>query len=534
VNGLWLAAHGLAALWWLVLMAAAGAGASRSDRVGAMACALVALGLAVAACTVPIDPELVTVLHEGPESANIHQLTGLASHTGGSFEAVVLALGESPRLVAVLRLNLALGAVATMMLVVLGRVVLGGWPGALLFAAANAISALSIHLVLSELPSAMIGVYVVGGALALALHSGRTVWAAAAAGWVVLATAVVAGARPELAAIGVPVSVGAWLAVWKGDQEVGRLAHAALWPPRPWSGTRRALVGVVVVVSLLSPLVLPNLFRDQLGWAVQGLAVLHPSALTLPFSLAGVVNTALVILFVAGVVGAGRRSAAGVGLVVGTLILHRTYYAASHTSGFEMVRYMTYALPAVLVIALFGWRQLGDLAERLGSSAWRLPMLAALLLAWATPPVNGTLRGTRSPTTTSMLGLPGGWLLATAQQEEVRLLLEAVERWPECVFVAPVTTGGLGSERVEDWEFVVFGRGVADRVVSDLPVADCVLTYVGTDCALRGAQAVCEGHRRGPPLMERVVDTEPYNDPEEYGRVDRAVLAVYGTPLTAR
>src|SRR6185369_8501621 len=146
--------------------------------------------------------------------------------------------------------------------------------------------------------------------------------------------------------------------------------------------------------------------------------------------------------------------------------------------------------------------------------------------------------------------LPGvataGVFLARNQQTEVRYLLDLVDRYPRCVFVAKTARADFRSDTKSGYRWSAFGKLVpelrekddagasAEQMAGDLaPQSPCVLFYRSMDCDLVGLDD-CRRETDGKvPLEERVLENLPYSEIYEYGAHRPEIrLAVY--PVVVR
>jgi hypothetical protein len=214
---------------------------------------------------------------------------------------------------------------------------------------------------------------------------------------------------------------------------------------------------------------------------------------------------------------------------------------------FERFRYMTFLTPVALFLALFGFRELADWAQRRAWPPWWKRAAVALLLAsctvWQAAGPKEIFRRRQA--------LPGvatpGFLLSWNQQTEVRYLLDLVARFPECVFPARSAPTVWVADPRTRYRWLLFGGPV--RAFSEIadageplervaeraaPGAPCVLFYRSLDCNLLDADG-CEPQIQGRrPLEERLLENLPYNDVTEYGphraEVRLGVYPIVGGP----
>src|SRR5262249_41306163 len=154
--------------------------------------------------------------------------------------------------------------------------------------------------------------------------------------------------------------------------------------------------------------------------------------------------------------------------------------------------------PLVLVLALFGFRELSAWAERLAWPAW-WKRVAVLLLIATVPAWNPWPReffGRRQQ-------LPGvstpETFLARNQQTEARYLLDLIDRYARCVFVTKTPRADSAFDTRTGYRWSAFGSpvrrwrdtdtasGTVEQIAAELaPESRCVLFYRSMDCDLVG------------------------------------------------
>jgi hypothetical protein len=533
----WLAATAAAVVLTATVLAAWGRGrpAVRVHAILGVVCA--ALGgalvlLLVAPSDVPTG--WITVLQEGRSARNIRQLYGWGTHAGPGFAAFVEGVSRHgpATLPAVVRVNLALGVVNTIVLFVLAHSVLRSWWASVAFAAAYACNLNTIQAAFSETPAMLWTTHVWVACIAAAAVADRGAsrplrgLALACFAWVaVLATSI----RPEALLLAVPAVViglahvaGAEATLQRALWSVGRLLRTIVTGP--------LAVFLVASAALLALEFVP--IPADWRYPVAGLRPLNFAFLTFLQAITLFFPFAIVVLFVLGLVHGVRRWLTFFLLPISLLVVLKVYAAGSHGAFLDKFRYLTFVTPFVLFLALFGFRELSLWAERLAWPAW-WRRVAVLLLVATVPAWNPWQReffGRRQE-------LPGvattGAFLARNQQTEVRYLLDLVARYPRCVFVAKTPRADSASDPKKGYRWSAFGAGVPrlveredasgsagplDRVASDLaPDAPCVLFYRSKDCDLVGFEG-CGAETEGRvALEERVLENVPYSEIYEYG-----------------
>lgn len=495
------------------------------------ACALLGGGLVFLLVT-PADVPTgwITVLQEGRSARNIRQLYGLGTHAGAGFDALVgLVGGHGPTtLPAVVRVNLALFAVDTVVLFFLARHVLCSWWASLAFAAAYTCNLNTINAVFSETPAMLwtllvwlaptVAAVVADGAAAPRL---RRLAVACLGVLVVLAT----GVRTEALVLGIPALAIAVACVVEAEgrlqsglDNVGDRLRTIVAGPLP--------AFLAAATALLALEYLP--ITDAWRYPMAALRPLDFSFLTWLQAIALLFPFAIVVLFVLGLVHGVRRWFAFLLLPISLLVLLKVYASASHGAFLDKFRYLALVTPFVLLLGLFGFRELSSWAERLAWPAW-WKRLAVLLLVATVPawnPWQRELFGRRQELPGVTTAAP---FLARNQQTEVRYLLDLVARYPDCVFIAKTPRAESAADVRIGYRWLVFGgpvrrlvetegAGPAERIATELaPDAPCVLFYRSMDCDL-AEFGDCTAETSGRiALEERVLENLPYSEIYEYG-----------------
>ncbi len=543
----WLVANGVALVLLGVVLAA---WARVQPRVrpyalaAALAVILVAVGLFVLSSRAQVPTGWITVLMEGRSIRNVLQLYGLGTRAGDGFYHLVdwLSGHDVTTLRAVVHLNLCLAAINTTAFFFIATYVLRSWWASLLFALAYAFNLHTVHAAFSETPAMAWTTYFWLGCIAAAVvddDASNPLWLRRLALlWLALLVWLAAQLRAELLVLGVPaVAVG--------------MAKTLGWESRLRDMVRRTLqlvssivtarLSVFLFVSLaLASLELWPLGTDIVGWAVAGLRPLNFSFLNMPWML-GIslplpgtpcvfLPFGLIVLFVLGMVYGLRRWVPFCLLPISVVILLKVYAAASHGVFFERLRYLTFVAPVALFLALFGFRELCDWAQRWAWPSWWKRVSVLLLVVsctvWQAPGPGEIFRRAQQ--------LPGltraHFLLGWNQQTEVRYLLDLVDRYPSCVFLAKTVESTWAGDERRGYLWTAFGRslpryreapavgGSLERVAAELAAeAPCVLFYRSLDCDLVGTDG-CRAETEGRvALEEQVLENLPYSDIREYG-----------------
>lgn len=539
----WIAANGVTLA--LLVMLVGGWGRSRPDlrsrvAIGALCLLLVPVVFFLRPVTVPTGS--VTVLMEGPSIRNVQQLYGEAAHAGTGF----YLLGERlaghgvGTLRALVDLNAHLLFVNTVLFFLIAAAALESWVAAVVFAWGYASNLNTLHAAYSETPAMLWTTHfwlgcIAGGALGdrdAPAWLRRVAWSC-----LVMLTGLAALLRVELLVLSAPAVVLGAAAVLGWEAPVQRAA-------RRFGGwvlaLLRAPLGIFLLVCIpLAWLEFVSWSGTDASWIIAGLRPFNFSFLTLPGSLSVFLPFGFILLFLLGIVYTLRRWFSFLLLPVSLLVLFKIYGAAAHGVFFERFRYLTFLTPVVLFIGLFGFGQLADWARRWQWPAWWRRLTWVLLLAslhvWQAPGPKEFFRRRQT--------LPGVTtderLLGWNQQTEVRYLLDLIDRYPECVFLAK-TPGASSADTRSGSSWVVFGAPVPYRETADsgsdvqevvhmlAPRAQCVLFYRSLDCN-RADVDPCERETHGRvALEERVFENLPYSDISEYGAHRAEIrLAVY-------
>src|SRR5262249_27584318 len=133
------------------------------------------------------------------------------------------------------------------------------------------------------------------------------------------------------------------------------------------------------------------------------------------------------------------------GLALSLFLLVRADFAAENQY-FEMGRYLSYILPALCLLGLFGKGALEELGRRLPPN-WYRAVRVAYVIAWFTLPLPGLFEFYGRPDFHADGGL-SQFLLDRNTQREVRYLMSLTENNPRCVFVGRVVQDERGDPKV--------------------------------------------------------------------------------------
>lgn len=511
----------------------AGLRARAAPREG-LAMALAVLGGLVAfAAGLAMQPEIsrVGALHEGASITNLRHLAAIGAHTGPNFTGLVRDLGGGAADIRdLVRVNTAFVLAGLVLAVPALRAAAGSWPAAVLFTGLLGWNRLSWGAATSELPAALLGIYLLLGVLPLVVldDRARARPVTDALAWIVLAalTFLIGATRPEVAGFGLGALLVATARLAFGDAALAdRWRRLGAWAvsPRRWSAWQVVALGALVLIAWLEPPDAPTFGR--FGWFVHGLHPRGDHTFPLPLVLTSLVPAGVVVLGVVALVGAIRSPFRGFLAPVALLLVLRIYMVASHGVLFERNRYGAYIVVPLILVAALGWRELMGFARQRGWSSRPVALgIGVLLLIPPLDPAAGTLQADGRAAHTLD---PLGWPVRTEQQAEVQFLLAARERWPDCALVTRVTVSNGGLDRggpPHSWILLAERRLEPIADPEEAPYA-CVLVYRGLDCGLATSDG-CEG-LGGEALMEAVVAPTPYNDPEYGVYRDEIRLGVY-------
>ena len=489
-----------------------------------------ALVLALVAPT-DIPTGWITVLQEGRSIRNVRQLYGQGVHAGPGFDVLVERLsGHGPgTLPIVVRANLCLAVVDVVVLFFVASHALRSWWAGLAFAAAYACNPNTLQAAFSETPAMAWTLQVWLACIAAGVVSDRGLTLGLrrlALAWLAVLVVLAASLRPESLVLGIPaLAIGIGHVVDAEDPMQRAVRTAGRRLQTLLTGPRAVFLLVAAVLLGLEYVPVPENWR----YAIAALRPLNFAFLTWLQTIMLLFPFAIVVLFVLGVIHGVRRWFALFLLPISVLTLFKIYASGSHGAFLDKYRYLTFVTPLVLVVALFGFRELSYWAERRAWPRW-WKRLAVLLLVATIPAWNPWPReffGRRQ----ELPGVPTSEaFLARNQQTEVRYLLDLVARYPRCVFVTKTPLADFRSDTKTGSRWSAFGtpvphlrekedaRASVEQMAAELaPESPCVLFYRSMDCDLVGVDD-CRGETDGrTPLEERVLENLPYSEIYEYG-----------------
>jgi hypothetical protein len=499
----------------------------------------------VGARDIPI--EWITIIHEGLGYKSIEHLYTTAVHAGVNFAFVIptVATEPVPTLHDVVWLNLLLALVNAVLFLHLGLYVTTPvW--AVVWTLVLALNPATFQASFSELPTNLLGLYLLAGFIAWAtlidpMPQPRAVRLGA---WMLCAilTALVALTRVEVALIGVValalhaldmlMQPGTWPVVW---QRLYKMCER----PLAFLSEHPVVVAALCVVGLwLSQAGLPGGLVGRSESA--GLYPFNPSFLSLyvflPMLLLPIGVSIGVFL---GFVFATVRFRLFGGLALSLFILIRTYFAGQDQY-YETGRYFSFIFPALFLFGLFGKQQLDEMAAG-WSPNWSRIARIVFVMAWFTRPPPGAPDFYLRMQYTREAGFAQA-LLDFNTQREVRHLLAMTEANPQCIFVSRVIANF--NERPPEYAYVAFGlplpapirvreseTSLEEFVANYAGDASCVRLYYGGDCNITYTDH-CEQFIEGRRLIEeKRFWSRPYGNPNDYGYGEpEIVLATYAWP----
>ena len=371
----WLAANGVA-LVLLVVVILGWAGSQprvRQRAIVGTVCLVLAVSVLLVlfgAAQVPIG--WVTVLHEGRSLRNVQQLYGHGVHAGAGFSILfdLLTGGDVTTLRAVAHMNLCLAVLNTIMFFLLASYVLPSWWASIAFALAGMCNLSTLHAACSETPAMLWATHFWLGCICAAVidddaHATLRLRQLALFCLAML-VALAALLRSEFLVLGVPAVAVGVAKTFGWESGVRRAAWAAVRFARSIIAGPLSIFLLVVAV-LFGLQCLPRL--GSISYVIDAIAPLNFSFLLLPQKLGIFLPFGFIALFILGVVHAARRWFSFFLLPITLLVLFKMYAAAAQ-GNFEHFRYLTFLTPVVLFLALFGFRELSDWAERWAWPPW--------------------------------------------------------------------------------------------------------------------------------------------------------------------
>jgi hypothetical protein len=502
---------------------------------------------AIRASDIPVD--WITIVQEGLERKSIFHLYTRGVHAGANFAFVVsaAAAGTAPTLHDVVWLNLLLALVNAAIFLHVAAYITGSvWalPWTLVFA----LNPATFQASFSELPTNLLALYFLAAVIAWAVLNDPLPQPAAirkmAYGLGAVLTVLVGLTRFEVGLIGaVALALHAAHALLGADwwSAAGRRLRAAGERPLVFFADHPAAVAVLCVVGWgLSRAGLPGLVSRT---EVASIYPFNPAVFSLfAFLPMLLLPTGVTVATLFGFIHALAHFRRFGGLAVSLLMLVLADFAAENEYH-EMARYLSYILPAIFFLGLFGKAELDRMARR-WRPHWRRAARIGYVMAWFTLPLPGTLQFFARPE----YHVDGGFsqlLLDLNTQREVRHLVALTENNPQCVFVGRVVEDEYGDPMVAtQYAYVVFGAPVAqpflvpekevqleDVIARYASGASCVRLYYGGDCNLTFADG-CKQFIAGRRLVdEQRLWSRPYNNPLEMGYgAPEIVLATYAWP----
>lgn len=477
---------------------------------------------------IPIDA--ITPLQEGRSAKNVQQLYGTAAHAGANHRFLVHLFADGAiDLRDTVRMNLWLSGLNVLFFWVVAHHVLKQWWMALLLTGLLLSNPLAFHVALSGQSAAAIGLYLLMLVAAAGLLGRRKDVSAPAfvASFALIATVTVllGHTRLEIALFGLVALAAAWLRMRVGDEELLLLARAELRRISALILSRWFWVFAAVLLALwrLNPT------TASVRWAR---AMLHPfnlTFLTLPNQLLNLFfPLTFVFLFLLGLWHVTRNWQTFLLLPVSLIGLYKAFYSAA-CNDYELFRYLSYLFMPMAFTALFGCRESMYLAAKLRFDRhW--PRVAVVLLVFSQGAM--TLKGQHQH-----VFLKFGVSEATYQfpisrdlQKEVRFLLRAKEKYPQCLFVARVASKDRMERPGEElkYKYLLFGGGLPhamavpdaatlDEALSVAPPSSCAFLYRSLDCNFAHSNG-CEDVFQGRIATEELVFARShYNNVLERG-----------------
>lgn len=502
-----------------------------------------------------IPTHWVTPMQEGRTERSVLHLYGLGTHAGLNWYSIVPQLSASPAMDAydVVRMNLGLAALNTVLLAVALRAIVAHRLVAALLALAWAGSANRINVACSELPSELLTTYFLMALVPMAVFEfepapRRSVTAllsiANVACWAFLA----ALTREETLAIGGPAVLAMVLRTAAREEAIERhTAALGRWLRARWWVPLLALFVAAKVADLLADSVRSHP-SARLRWALQSFQLWWPSRTVLPAVLADFLPIPIVVATVAGLLLALRRPLRTALLPLTVFALWAVYQKASHDAPYERFRYVSMLTAPLIVLAALAVRDVEALLEV--RPAWRRPAAWAFAIAGVLSVVPG---GPGQSVFARHVAVAGereqGTLLARNKQIAVRYLLDATADHPDCAFVARVSSRPESAETppLDRWIFFGYplsrpitipteGRTIRAAITEALGEGACVLYYRSIDCNLLRAHGECEVDLAGAVALERhSLVSRPYSDTMEYGALPPTVeIGLFRLPVDPR
>ena len=499
-----------------------------------------------------IPTHWVTPMQEGRSERSVLNLYGLGTHAGLNWESAVSQLSANSAMAAydVVRMNLGLAALNTVLLAVALRAIVAHRLVAALLALAWAGSANRINVACSELPSELLTTYFLMALVPTAVFESepaprRSVTAflsiANVACWALLA----ALTREETLAIGGPAVLAMLLRTAARENAIERHAAAlGRWMRTRWWVPLLALFVAAKGSDLLAESVRfhPS---ARVRWALQSFQLWWPTRTALPAVLADFLPIPIVVAMVAGLLLSLRRPLRTALLPVTVFAVWAVYQKASHDAPYERFRYVSMLTAPLIILAALAARDAEALLVT--RPAWRRPAAWAFAVAGVLCVVPGFPGQSVLARHTVVAGeRERELLLARNKQVAVRYLLDAVANHPDCAFVARVSSRPESAETppLDRWIFFGYplsrpipipsqGRTIRAGIDEALGEGACVLYYRSVDCNLLRAKGECEADVAGAVALERhALVSRRYSDALEYGALPPVVeIGLFRLPV---
>jgi hypothetical protein len=541
IAGLSAAAHVLA--WVATAVMARSLAREHPEHRAAIAVSTLGVVTVTIALVLGIPPESIptswiTILTESGSEALIQQLEALGVHSGAHHYGLLQAMNPVawPSIRHAVWLNLWSTAIGAVFFFGAAWWILRTPVGALVAALLYLCNPLLLNSAFSELSGGLLNTYFWMGVVAC-VWLGRTErvrspLGSLALGLLVLVTGLAAWTRIATSIIGLAALLAVGARHFLGDGPLRDLTRRTVARTLGSNLRGRSRVRWFVLLLLATASIqVVGFLMGHIGWLIRGLNPLNPTIMALPVFLLATVPVGVAVLAPVGMIVQLRRSWVWMMLPVAFVVLFRIWFAASHLTFYEMVRYMSAGIPMVWLAALVGW---APVRARFAQYGWKGWALASLLLL---------------PLWTFVPGMYHPILIETNHQRAFRFLLNATEDAPECAFMSRVSVESFGAQRGQPWRWMGFNHPdhTAWSAPDGLPVAEmlnqwsgapeCILFYRGMDCNLHG-QDPCEKLVEGLPVFrEAVLRSGQYNAADERGlNLTDATVGVYvlrGQPVGA-